>query len=212
MSAKSSLSRRERRRQRRRQRLIDAARTVIAEKGVKALTINDVTEAADVAVGSFYTYFKDKEELLEAAIWEDLQRLAVPRDEQFLSRPPLERATIMLHEAYAFVEEHRPLMRAVFGAGHTAEHFQRGLELIRERVRYGLENEPMIPKEDVPWLTALASGMIAGGILFLLNHPEVSAEEMTRHTLRFLSPLGVIFQQESGEKKGTDRRQGLKEA
>lgn len=194
MAAEIPITRHERRRQRRRQRLIEAARAVIARKGVAGFTIADVTEAADVAVGSFYTYFDDKDDLLEAAVWEDLQRLGDPASHDLAATPPLERARLVLLETYAFVEHQRGLMRAVFGPDHLAEHYERGLKLIEERVAHGLRIQPgLIPEEDIPWLAALLAGLTAGGIRFALNHPDVSAAEMSDRTLRLIRPLQAMY-------------------
>ncbi|BDB44024.1 TetR family transcriptional regulator [Mycobacterium kiyosense] len=65
----------ERQRLRTRRLLLDAGRTLIAAKGVASLRIQDITEEADVALGSFYNYFESKEELLEAVITESLSDL-----------------------------------------------------------------------------------------------------------------------------------------
>lgn len=55
-----------RRKRETRQRLLRGAYRLIAEKGVDAVTINEVTEAADVGFGSFYNYFPSKEAVYEA--------------------------------------------------------------------------------------------------------------------------------------------------
>lgn len=47
--------------------LVDAAIKVVAEKGMEGLKITDVTTAADVANGTFYNHFEDKEEILREA-------------------------------------------------------------------------------------------------------------------------------------------------
>lgn len=52
------------------------ARAVIAEKGVGGLRVSDVTERADVAFGSFYTYFDSKAEVIEAVIADTVSALA----------------------------------------------------------------------------------------------------------------------------------------
>jgi AcrR family transcriptional regulator len=69
-------SRIDRRRERTRKRLIEAARSQIAEKGVSGLRINEITEGADVALGSFYNHFESKEAIVEAIVAESLQELA----------------------------------------------------------------------------------------------------------------------------------------
>ena len=66
----------DRRRERTRKRLLEAARSQIAEKGVSGLRINEITEGADVALGSFYNHFESKEAIVEAIVAESLEELA----------------------------------------------------------------------------------------------------------------------------------------
>ncbi len=58
------------RQQRTRLKLIEAIRKLTAEKGVNAVTIRDIATEADIAMGSFYNYFKTKDELLNEALAE----------------------------------------------------------------------------------------------------------------------------------------------
>jgi AcrR family transcriptional regulator len=69
-------SRADRRRERTRRRLIDAGRALIAERGVAGLRIQEITERADVALGSFYNHFPTKEHLVEQVVSESLTDLA----------------------------------------------------------------------------------------------------------------------------------------
>jgi AcrR family transcriptional regulator len=62
--------RRTRRREATRRKLIDAARTLFASQGVGVTRISEITEAADVGIGSFYNHFTDKEELVDAVMSE----------------------------------------------------------------------------------------------------------------------------------------------
>jgi AcrR family transcriptional regulator len=65
-------NRHDRRRVRTRTQLTDAARALIAEKGVAGLRVGDVTDVADVGRGSFYNYFESKEALVEAVVLEQI--------------------------------------------------------------------------------------------------------------------------------------------
>ena len=68
------LDRGSRRRLRTRARLIDAARRLIAERGgIDAVPIAEITDAADVAIGSFYNHFPSREALFEAVVGETLE-------------------------------------------------------------------------------------------------------------------------------------------
>lgn len=50
----------------RREQLLDAAETLLAERGLRALTVDDVTARAGVAKGTFYLYFAAKGDVLVA--------------------------------------------------------------------------------------------------------------------------------------------------
>ena len=56
------------RRLRTRARLIEAARRIVATRGIEATPISEITDEAGVGVGSFYNHFATKEALLEAVI------------------------------------------------------------------------------------------------------------------------------------------------
>lgn len=50
----------------RQEELMDAAQALFLSKGVEATTISDIVAAADVAKGTFYTYFASRTEILQA--------------------------------------------------------------------------------------------------------------------------------------------------
>lgn len=62
------LTRRERRKIATREALVAAAQEVIAVKGVYLAVIEEITERADVAKGSFYQYFRDRDDLLHVIL------------------------------------------------------------------------------------------------------------------------------------------------
>ena len=66
-----------------RARLITGAREVFARKGTEATTIADITESADVGLGTFYHHFVSKEDIMRAVTAEVAENLG----------PALDRAT-----------------------------------------------------------------------------------------------------------------------
>ena len=58
--------RRERRRQETHARIFESAMRLFAERGFANTPVEDITEAADVAKGTFFNYFPSKEAILEA--------------------------------------------------------------------------------------------------------------------------------------------------
>jgi AcrR family transcriptional regulator len=73
-------SRHTRSRESTRRKMIDAALTVIAKKGLDNTTIADITSEADVGFGSFYNHFKSKSEIAEAAFEARAENLALIGD------------------------------------------------------------------------------------------------------------------------------------
>jgi AcrR family transcriptional regulator len=62
----------DRRKARTRRALIDAARELLVEQGAGDVSIQEITERADVGFGTFYNHFSSKTELFETAITEAL--------------------------------------------------------------------------------------------------------------------------------------------
>lgn len=58
----------EEKKKKRRAELLDAALSVIREKGFNETRVKDITEKAGTAVGNFYRYFESKEAIFEALI------------------------------------------------------------------------------------------------------------------------------------------------
>lgn len=75
------VSRRERERQARRHTMLDAARVVIAEKGFKAATLDEIAQRAEFGKGTLYNYFPNgKDEMLFAIldeVYADLHGISV---------------------------------------------------------------------------------------------------------------------------------------
>lgn len=101
-------SRVERRRQQTHDALVAAAREVFASRGVDGTTIADITEAADVAKGSFYNYFDTKADVLRAVVTTTLAELGDALDrltEPLQQDPARVIAVCVRHTLRACVED-----------------------------------------------------------------------------------------------------------
>lgn len=93
----------ERRKARTRAGLLAAARELFAAQGVQRTTVAEIAEHADIAIGSFYNYFRTKEELLDALLEEELtKQLRALQARQAKVEDPAEKISIA----------HRHLIRA----------------------------------------------------------------------------------------------------
>ncbi|MGI5132254.1 TetR/AcrR family transcriptional regulator [Pseudonocardia sp. CA-107938] len=78
--SEQAASRLERRKARTRAALVRAAQALIAE-GRTAVSVLEITQAADVGLGSFYNHFPTKEQLYQAAVEDALDTLGAVLDE-----------------------------------------------------------------------------------------------------------------------------------
>ena len=69
-------SRNERRKRRNRRALVEAAHSVMAEKGIDAATMSEIADLADVGAGTVYNYFASKDDLAMRVMEEVMDRLA----------------------------------------------------------------------------------------------------------------------------------------
>ena len=67
----------ERRKARTRESLIDAASELLARPTQSEVSVQQITDLADVGVGSFYNYFDNKEQLYDAAILASLENYGI---------------------------------------------------------------------------------------------------------------------------------------
>src|SRR2546421_12855343 len=73
--AAGAAGRREERKAENRAKLMAAALTVFAEKGLGAATARDIVRETDLATGTFYNYFRDKEDVFRALLAESSEHM-----------------------------------------------------------------------------------------------------------------------------------------
>ncbi|XMB66941.1 TetR/AcrR family transcriptional regulator [Mycoplasmatota bacterium zrk1] len=80
----------------RRNEILDRAGRLISTKGYDKCSVNDIVNAAGIAKGTFYYYFKSKEEVLDAII-DSVTEIVVARAEELASNPELSPVVKMLN-------------------------------------------------------------------------------------------------------------------
>ncbi|HEV2061846.1 MAG TPA: TetR/AcrR family transcriptional regulator [Solirubrobacteraceae bacterium] len=75
MSTAAPAGKREQTKQANRAAILGAARTVFAEMGYGAAPVRDIVRATDLAAGTFYNYFPDKEAVFRALLEESAVRV-----------------------------------------------------------------------------------------------------------------------------------------
>ena len=134
-------SRRERRKKRTRRRLLEAAEAFFREQGFEATTVEELATAADVAKGTFFNYFENKEALLVALVTERTEEVLneLPTSDE----PAPERIRRLLKAVGEVLFPYRHLARHMFNHNvGRPSHPQRPLvhrlvTLIREGQQQG---------------------------------------------------------------------------
>ena len=93
--------RREERKAQNRAKLLDAARKVFARKGLGEATARDIVRETDLASGTFYNYFRDKEDAFGALLQEMAERSrAIVREQRRDPDVPVEERVANAYRAY----------------------------------------------------------------------------------------------------------------
>jgi AcrR family transcriptional regulator len=117
----TELNRFERRKQRTRDRLKQAATELILEQGYDAVTIQEITDRADLGRGTFYVHFKDKEDIVWTIITDSVGDL-VDRIHEYIpsTADDLSRLYYLYLAIFEYASANRDLLRLVLGKqGHA---------------------------------------------------------------------------------------------
>lgn len=115
----------------RRRQLVDAAIEVFAAKGYRVASITDIIQQAEVARGTFYLYFRSKEEVFNAALerFHELYQAMTRKEMARNYSNPLGlegRLREAMREWLGFLLEHRQLTKIVFRQAAAVDpHYER---------------------------------------------------------------------------------------
>jgi AcrR family transcriptional regulator len=191
-------------RDRTRARLLDAALRVFAQKGIGAASIQEVTVEAEVANGTFYNYFRSKDELVAAVSGRLAARFA---DDVALAYAevddPAERVAIGLRSFVAGAISEPSwgwaLVRMTDAGGSAlqrlVDHFLRDLRAGKRHGRFRVRNEraaiDLVFGTAVSAMRTVLEGRAGGGhasavaalVLRALGVPAAQADEVARRPL-----------------------------
>jgi TetR/AcrR family transcriptional repressor of bet genes len=186
----------------RRKQIIEAAEQLAAQKGWIQTTIADICQKAEISSGVLTYHFKDKDEIMFAALEDMIDRLR----ERFLTQigqtETLQgRAIAMIRSLLQFNDEspelYQLLLHFCASSTHQPEIAERLHAFFREIRQHQankfleLMNKEELPHHDptvlVSLLQSLALGTILGPMLLGIDLPqETLTEEMTKMISSYL--------------------------
>ncbi|MCZ4296704.1 TetR/AcrR family transcriptional regulator [Henriciella marina] len=183
-----------------RQAILEAARQVFARLGAEATTVRDIIRETDLAAGTFYNYFKSKEEVFEALADEGVRRFR-PRLASIRENASSLQAYLL--EAYSAYfdflnEENEEALR--HGAPHAAMIGVRvdtpEMQAVFEEIRADLEQVAKstgLSLADSGYLTAAAIGIAREvGDHMLMRRPVDTRGATEFATQLFLHGAGAL--------------------
>ncbi len=179
-------SRHERRRMRTRELLIRATLQLVLEKGYEAISIQDITDRADLGRGTFYIHFKDKEEVVWSAFQDLIQELEREAHKQLdRSMPQVEYYGLL--NIYRHAEINRDLYRMMFGGKGSATLTIRAQDILAKVFLYDIRNAPEPPEINFnlpeEFEAQMLAGMISRLLFWWLEKPNnYSTEQMAAMT------------------------------
>lgn len=172
-------TRTDRRRERTRNALIGAARTFLSE-GRSSVSIQEITDAADVGFGSFYNHFDSKEQLFEEAVRSSLQVYSEMRDAIVaLYDNPAEVFAVSFRMTGRLHRQVPEMVRVVLNSGTGILLREQGLAP-RARRDIAAAQEAGHFEEMDPDLAIMAAGGALLGLLQLLDsRPDADADALS---------------------------------
>jgi len=186
---------REQQKQENRAKLVSAARKVFAEKGLTAATARDIVRETDLATGTFYNYFDDKEDAFRAVFgeWTEQARGAA-REKRLQPGISLEQRIYDSYHSYFELVVADPEMFEVLRRNADAIAMMGNEDLFAEAVGELVEDmaqwvaEGQLPAEVEPWLPHVARSLAGGGFQIAAHMADEGASDVDA-TARFCTRL-----------------------
>ena len=181
-----------------RKRLLIAARKLLYDKDFSEITVADIAKEAGVAVGSFYVYFKRKEDIVEGLEDYDFYHLAQIVN-GMTEKGILDRLAYYCHEFMKGIEDY-------------------GLEITRQWIRNNVAPQRMCySKEDDTKYTfdvRTLQSILQEGVMCGLLKPETPVDDLALFINAELYGLMLAWCMSNGAVVGSERtetlvRQGL---
>lgn len=181
----------DRRKARTRRALVEAARDLLVERGTDDVSIQEITDRADVGFGSFYNHFTTKAELFEAAVTEALDEHGSRLDEVTAGVQDPAEAFAVSYRTTARLADDQPAMARILvqiGTRYLAESHGLAPRALRDIDRAVAAGRFHVANAHLA--LAGAAGCMLSYLQLRLERPELlgptAPEDLTEQVLRML--------------------------
>ncbi len=187
-------------------RLIEAAKRVFSEKGYHNAQIAHIIDEAGVARGTFYLYFKSKEEILKELLREVVEELKERIRVIDINEDPVHQVVENVERIIEFALEEKELARIVLQRNSDPElfkvideFFEEVVGLIEHSLRLGIDMG-IVRECDTSLIGRGILGALKEIILSLLDREEVDTYAVAKEIIE----LGMrgVWKPAGGESHG----------
>ncbi|QVQ50426.1 TetR/AcrR family transcriptional regulator [Spiractinospora alimapuensis] len=197
-------SRRQRQQRRKRAALLTAAKEIFQRQGLAGATISGITERADVAHGTFYSYFSGKDEIFTEIVTVVLDDLLACLHDIGEAHSAKERLLAGIGRLYERCAREREIVLALHQASQLRTQFVITWESFRTRLRE-------LVAQDLGWLSrngfirplqndlvpTVIARMVEGVVLEIVGRPDADVEALTVTTVQLY--YDAVFRPATGE-------------
>ena len=178
------VSKRERNKKNNRSIIIKAGIDIFLEKGISQTTVRDIIRSTDLASGTFYNYFKSKEEVLIAALDESAIEIGQELRSRRKKAKNLEEFVYsQIRPFFEFAKDHSELFMIMSSNLNDVKAFSLEtpmmtieLESLKEDIIIGIE-ERILPDVNPDYFCSVIQS-VAEGIAFSLVRKKISDEDI----------------------------------
>jgi AcrR family transcriptional regulator len=187
--------------------ILDAARDLLAEKGLQGLSMRTVAERVGVSATAIYHYFENKEELVHRVVRQGFQRFGEYIEQAMGAHPrgSLERVRAVGEAYLRFALENHAYFRVLFNLqrphAHNIEDLPEGggYGLLRQAVVDAMESGAMRtidPDLMVMYLWSLTHGLLMISLACQIERcPEFGSDTMARTPMDMFHAFGPLVRE-----------------
>jgi AcrR family transcriptional regulator len=187
--------------------ILEAARDLLAEKGLQGLSMRTVAERVGVSATAIYHYFENKQELVERVVRRGFQRFGEYIEQAMRAHPrgSLERVRAVGEAYLQFALENHAYFRVLFNLQRPDAHMIEdlpeggGYGLLRQAVVDAMESGAMRsvdPDLMVMFLWSLTHGLLMISLACQIEHcPEFESDTIARTPLELFHAFGPLVRE-----------------
>jgi len=185
----------DRRIRRTRRQLSESLIALVMEKGYDAVTIQDLTDHADLSRATFYLHFADKDELLVDTLETMFDDLVASLDEHLTEDSNLLFSDIPSLFVFTYIQEYSKLYQALLSERSVSYAIYRSVRYLSTVIEALLEShfqEKDLPPVPIPIIAQHLAGSLFTMILWWVENDMPHPKEYMAQTFRLLAMPGVL--------------------